>query len=307
MRLRLAIASLVIVSALVPGEVRAQNDPRSALLVSTDWLARNLQNPKLVLLHAGDRRSYDAGHIPGARYVNLDDLSTPDHQSPGALMLQVPELPKLRESLQKLGISDDSKIVVYYNADRYTPATRVILTLDHAGLGAQTALLDGNLETWLAEKRDVSTSAPEAKTGALSPLRARGIIVDGDFVQANIGKPGVSVVDGRAPAFYDGVQTGRGMQAPHKTGHIAGAKSIPYSAVTDTRNRIKSREELAAIFAKAGVKPGDTIIGYCHIGLQATGMLFAARTLGHKVLLYDGSFEDWSARAGSAVETTASK
>lgn len=307
MRIRLAIASLVIVSALVPGEVRAQNDPRAALLVSTDWLAKNLQNPKVVVLHAGDRRSYDAGHIPGARFVNLEELATSDHETPGALMLQVPELPKVRESLQKLGISDDSKIVVYFNGDRFTPATRLILTLDHVGLGAQTSLLDGNLETWRDEKRETTTDATPAKTGSLSPLRARGLIVDGDFVQSNIGRPGVSVVDGRAPVFYDGVQTGRGMHAPHKTGHIAGAKSIPYSSVTDTRNRLKSREELAAIFAKAGVKPGDTVVGYCHIGLQATGMLFAARSLGHKVLLYDGSFEDWSARPGSLVETTAAK
>lgn len=307
MRIRLAIASLVIVSALVPGEVRAQNDPRAALLVSTDWLEKNLQNPKVVVLHAGDRRSYDAGHIPGARFVNLEELATSDHETPGALMLQVPELPKVRESLQKLGISDDSKIVVYFNGDRFTPATRLILTLDHVGLGAQTSLLDGNLETWRDEKRETTTDATPAKTGSLSPLRARGLIVDGDFVQSNIGRPGVSVVDGRAPVFYDGVQTGRGMHAPHKTGHIAGAKSIPYSSVTDTRNRLKSREELAAIFAKAGVKPGDTVVGYCHIGLQATGMLFAARSLGHKVLLYDGSFEDWSARPGSLVETTAAK
>ena len=307
MRIRLAIASLVIVSALVPGEVRAQNDPRAALLVSTDWLAKNLQNPKVVVLHAGDRRSYDAGHIPGARFVNLEELATSDHETPGALMLQVPELPKVRESLQKLGISDDSKIVVYFNGDRFTPATRLILTLDHVGLGAQTSLLDGNLETWRDEKRETTTDATPAKTGSLSPLRARGLIVDGDFVQSNIGRPGVSVVDGRAPVFYDGVQTGRGMHAPHKTGHIAGAKSIPYSSVTDTRNRLKSREEVAAIFAKAGVKPGDTVVGYCHIGLQATGMLFAARSLGHKVLLYDGSFEDWSARPGSLVETTAAK
>jgi thiosulfate/3-mercaptopyruvate sulfurtransferase len=97
------------------------------------------------------------------------------------------------------------------------------------------------------------------------------------------------------------------MHASHRTGHIAGAKSIPYTAITDEKLRFKSPAELAAIFAKAGVKPGDTIVGYCHIGQQATGMLLAAKSLGHKVLLYDGSFEDWSARSGYPVETVASK
>ena len=91
-----------------------------------------------------------------------------------------------------------------------------------------------------------------------------------------------------------------------KTVHIAGAKSIPFTEITDRTLRLKSRDELAALFRQAGIKQGDTIVGYCHIGQQATGMLFAARTLGHKVLLYDGSFEDWSARDG-AVETTASR
>ncbi|MFT3771643.1 MAG: rhodanese-like domain-containing protein [Minicystis sp.] len=57
---------------------------------------------------------------------------------------------------------------------------------------------------------------------------------------------------------------------------------------------LRSTEELAALFAKAGVKPDDGVIGYCHVGQQATAMLFAARRLGHDVRLYDGSFEDWS-------------
>jgi thiosulfate/3-mercaptopyruvate sulfurtransferase len=59
---------------------------------------------------------------------------------------------------------------------------------------------------------------------------------------------------------------------------------------------LKSADEIRAAFAKAGVKPDDTVITYCHIGQQATATLFAARTLGYKVLFYDGSFEDWSRR-----------
>jgi thiosulfate/3-mercaptopyruvate sulfurtransferase len=302
----LGLAALIVVSALVPAPIRAQA-ARSGLLVSTSWLAENLRNPKLVLLHVGSRSEYEAGHLPGARYISLEDISISGHDKPGELMLQVPEPEQLRESLQKLGISDDSRIVVYYGKDWVTPATRVVFTLDHAGLGGQTSLLDGNLDVWRSENREVSTDVPPAKAGKLSPLRLRGLVVDGDWVQANIGKPGISVVDGRAAAFYDGVQRGMGMQGSHKAGHIAGAKSFPFTNITDARMRFRSRDELAVAFAKAGVKPGDTVVGYCHIGQQATGMLFAARLLGHKVLLYDGSFEDWSARPGSAVETTASK
>jgi thiosulfate/3-mercaptopyruvate sulfurtransferase len=307
MKIRLLAASLIVVSALVPSPSRAQQaDPRSDLLVSTAWLAGHINDPNLVLLHVGSREGYDAEHLPGARFVDLDDVSVSEHEKPGALMLQMPDNESLRNRLQGLGIFSNSRVVVYYARDWVTPATRVVLTLDYAGLGAQTSLLDGNLDLWKQEKRAVTKEVPAVKQGTLANLRIKPVIVDGDWVKANIGKPGIAVVDGRASVFYDGVDTGRGMHAPHKTGHIAGAKSIPFTEITDRTLRLKSRDELAALFTKAGVKPGDTIVGYCHIGQQATGMLFAARTLGYKVLLYDGSFEDWSARDG-AVETAARK
>jgi thiosulfate/3-mercaptopyruvate sulfurtransferase len=114
-------------------------------------------------------------------------------------------------------------------------------------------------------------------------------------------------VDGRDAAYYDGVETGGSHGTPHRTGHIRGAFSIPFTSITDDRLLIKSDAELAAIFAKAGVKPNDTVIGYCHIGQQTTAMLFAARTLGHNVLLYDGSFEDWSRHADYPVDNPSEK
>ena len=81
---------------------------------------------------------------------------------------------------------------------------------------------------------------------------------------------------------------------------------MPYSEIADDLNRLKTADQLAALFTKVGIAPSDTIIGYCHIGQQATAILFAARTLGHPVLLYDGSFEDWSLR-NLPVETAPAK
>lgn len=304
----LPIVSLIIVSAFIPAPARAQNpDPRAGLLVTTTWLEQHLRDPNLVLLHVGEPKEYMEAHIPGARYVSLDDISVSDHTTPGGLMLQMPTADQLREKLAALGISSNSRVVVYYGNDWVTPATRVIFTLDYAGLGERASLLDGGMQLWKKEKLPLTRDVPETRKGNLATLRIRPIVVDAEWVKANIGKPGISVVDGRAAAFYDGVQTGRGMWAPHRTGHIAGAKSVPYTEITNEELKLKSATELAAIFAKAGVQPGDTVVGYCHIGQQATGMLFAARSLGHKVLLYDGSFEDWSAHAGYPVETAAGK
>jgi uncharacterized membrane protein YedE/YeeE len=136
---------------------------------------------------------------------------------------------------------------------------------------------------------------PPPRVGKLAPLKIKKTIVDAAYVRANAGKPGMkALVDGRAAVFYDGVDTGGMHDQQHRTGHIAGAGNFPFTEVTDDDLMLRSPDELRALLTKAGVKPGDTILGYCHIGQQMTAVLFAARTLGHKVLLYDGSMQDWS-------------
>jgi thiosulfate/3-mercaptopyruvate sulfurtransferase len=280
-------------AALSLGMPRLATCQRDQMLVNTAWLDKHLHDPKLVLLHVGSQGEYAAMHIPGARYVNLDDISVSEHTQEG-LMLEMPTAESLRERLQKLGISDDSRIVVYYGTDWVSPSTRVIFTLDYAGLGKQSSLLDGGMATWIKEGHKVTDQVPAARAGTLSPLKVRPLVVDAAFVKAHIGKPGVSIVDGRDASFYDGIQNGNTHGAQQRFGHIASARSVPYTEITYDNLLLKSPNELATLFSKAGVQPGDTIVGYCHVGQQATAMLFAARSLGHPVLLYDGSFQEWS-------------
>jgi thiosulfate/3-mercaptopyruvate sulfurtransferase len=287
---------------LICSSVAAAQSPRDALVVSTSWMASHLNDKNLVVLHVGPE--FAKSHIPGARDVDFEALSVSDHSGKG-LMLEMPPADKLRQALVDLGISNDSRIVVYFSdQDFLTPATRVVLTLDYAGLGKNTALLDGGLQAWTAAGNKTTRDASDRRKGTLAALAIKPIIVDAAQVRGRIGKAGVSIVDGRDGAFYDGSDRGGSHGAPHKVGHVAGAKSVPYSSITDDTGRLKSAEQLAALFAKAGVAPTDTIVGYCHIGQQATGMLFAARTLGHPVLLYDGSFEDWSRRDLPVEATT---
>lgn len=271
------------------------------LLVSPAWLAARLADPDLVVLHIGPPDAYARQHIPGARRVTLADVAIP-MQGDAGLHLELPPAGDLRQRLEKLGISDRSRIVVYFADDWVTPATRVVLTLDAAGLGAQTALLDGGLAAWRRAGHAVSDAAPPARAGKLAPLTIRPIVVGASTVVASLGKPGFAVVDARHTPHYDGTETGGSHDRPHRTGHIAGALSIPFDGLYDDQHVLRSEDELRARFARAGVKPGDTVIGYCHIGQYATAMLLAARRLGHPVRLYDGSFEDWSLRAAYPVE-----
>ncbi|MBK8594612.1 MAG: sulfurtransferase [Holophagales bacterium] len=297
----LAILSLARGAALAKEPTAASNS-RESMLVTVAWLAQHLSDPGLVLLHVGDKVEYEAWHIPGARYVAVSDISVSDRTG-GGLTLEMPSAEELRQRLAALGISDGSRIVVYPGKDWLSPATRVMFTLDYAGLGARAALLDGGMDAWVAEGHPVTASVPAPGAGTLSPLKTRPIVVDAGRVREALGRPGFAVVDGRSVSYYDGIDTGGAREKRHCTGHIAGAGNAPFSAVFDDDQKLRSPEELAALLAKAGVKEGDTVIAYCHIGQQATAVLFAARTLGHPVMLYDGSFEDWSRRAGFPVES----
>ncbi|HST08451.1 MAG TPA: rhodanese-like domain-containing protein [Gemmatimonadaceae bacterium] len=291
---------------LKPATVMAQKaDARSQLLVSPAWLAQHVKDPNLVLLQVGDGGDYMNEHIPRARFASLGAISRPESRPDTGLSLEMLPAEALRTALEKLGISDKSNIVVYYAGDWVTPATRVVFTLDYAGLGSRVVLLDGGLEAWKQNGGKVTDVIPPKAAGKLSPLQLRPLVVDANWVRANVGKPGIVLVDARAAAFYDGVRTGSGGPHPLRSGHIAGAKSVPFTGITDDNNVFRSQAELAALFAKANVQPGDTIVGYCHIGQQATGTLFAARLLGHPVKLYDGSFEDWSAHTDFPVENPA--
>jgi len=276
------------------------------MVVNTAWLAAHINDANLVLLHVGDKKEYDAKHIPGARFVSLQDISISDHSGKG-LMLEMPPADDLRQRLEALGISDDSRIVVYYGNDWISPSTRVIFTLDYAGLGDRASLLDGGMGAWTRAGNATTDVVPPAKKGNLSALHLNPIVVDADYVRAHLKSPGTAVVDGRDAVFYDGVDVGGGHAGPHRRGHIAGAHSFPFTQLVDDNNVLRSPDELASLFTKAGVGPNDTVVGYCHIGQQATAMLFAARSLGHKVLLYDGSFEDWSRRADYPVDNPTEK
>jgi thiosulfate/3-mercaptopyruvate sulfurtransferase len=284
----------------------AAPDPRAPLFVSVDWLAQHLNDPNLVLLHVGPAPEYAAAHIPGARLTSVADLSVGDRAGPG-LGVEMPSADTLLRRLATLGISDDSRVIVYYAEDMVYQASRILLTLTYAGLGDRASLLDGGMGAWTAAGRATTTETSRARVSVLTPLRIRNFVVDANYVHSMLGAPGASIVDARDTVFYTGARAGGSAQAPQRAGRIPGAKSVVWSTLTDANFRIRPAAELAAAFAAAGVKPGDLVIGYCHTGQQASAMLLAARSLGHRVLLYDGSFQDWSARKELPIETGPAK
>ena len=276
---------------------RAANQDASAVppVVDGAWLAARLGQPGLVILHVGDARSYAAEHLPGAQHVTFEHISTADSDT--GLALELPPADVLRERLERLGISDDSRIVVYFAGNWATPATRVVFTLDYLGLGARTALLDGGIAAWKREGRPVTSAVATVTAGTLAKRAPKPAVVDAEFVRTHAKRPGYRVIDARAPVFF----SGRG-HGDHRPGHVPGAVNVPYTSVFTDSLRVVSRDSLERLFAAAGVQKGDTILAYCHIGQQATAIVFAARLLGRPVKLYDGSFQDWSRRSELPTE-----
>lgn len=281
----LAILLTVLFSA---GASRASTGvgDNSGLLVTTEWLAKHLDDETLVLLHAHwSRSSYKKAHIPGARFLWLNALAkdTPDRST------ELPSIEEGRGVLKGLGITERSRVIVYFEGQNMTITTRMILTLSYLGLGDHVALLDGGFEAWKSEGRPVSKEIPKVKPGTFLPKPHPEVVTDAEWMRAHLTDPNVTIIDARVKRYFDGV-------AGTPAGHVPHAVNIPYSSVADSTSRMIKPDSLRAVFARAGVKPGSHLVTYCHVGQQATLVYFAGRSIGYDVSVYDGSFEDWADR-----------
>ncbi len=297
---RVSCVALAATLVLNAGEIAAQGDRQAAnpgrepFLVDPAWLSGHLGDPSLVILHLGRPADFSEGHIPHARFVSLDQISTPHGQG---LMLQMPALEQLKDAFEELGVSDDSRIILYAGAPNgLTQAARAFVTLDYAGLGDRTSILDGGLTAWRDAGFPVTDTVEPPHRGSLS-VTPRPVVVDIDWVRANLSNPDVAIVDARTAEYYRGEP-----ERYSRPGHIEGAYSVPFSSVTVPESAtFKSAVELRQIFRDAGVPDGSRVVTYCHIGQQASLVYFIARYLGYDTQLYDGSFEEWSAAPNAPV------
>jgi thiosulfate/3-mercaptopyruvate sulfurtransferase len=272
--------ALAIVAISFPMLVLAQAAAHPEMVVSTEWLAQHLNDPKVVVLHVGSKQDYDAAHIPGARLLSTEDFI--DKSSP--LQTELPSAESLKDAFEKLGVSDDTRVVIYTTA-WYPAAGRAYYTLDYIGHGSQTALLDGSLVRWKAEKREISTTPVVAKKGSLT-LRVhpevRALVEAVKKVSQNGGN--TLLVDSRPEKRYE-------------DGHIAGAAHVFWEETTVNGTKdptLLPPDKLRSLFAARGIKPGEKLVTYCEVGLQASHMYFIAKYLGYDASMFDGSIHQWS-------------
>lgn len=276
----------------------ALNAPPDTMLVTPAWLAERLADPQLILFQVGTRADYDSVHIPGAQFLELRTVSAPRDT---VLPLELPVPAALDSVLEARGVSDDSRIVLYWGSNWVTPTTRIYLTLTWAGLGDRVSILDGGLAAWRAAGHPVTADPPADRAPGHVTIRPRDdVVVTAAWVAEHRTDPMVAVIDARNPRFYTGEDTNY-----TRPGHIAGARSIPFTSVADSSLHFLPPAELDALFRAAGATPDRQVVTYCHIGQQATAIWFAARLTGRDARLYDGSYTEWDRLTEYPVERSA--
>jgi thiosulfate/3-mercaptopyruvate sulfurtransferase len=270
--------------------------PAEQMLVSTSWLAERLSDPQVVVLHVGTPKDYDEGHIPGARLVRLEDITITDERG---LRTQLPRVEALLETFGKLGVTDESRVVVYSANAEIQSATRVWFTLDYLGLSDRISMLDGGLALWQKEARPLSKEAVPAASGGFTARPAPVRVASAEWIRMHLKDPAVLPVDARTPQYYSGADKGMMVRG----GRIPGAISVPYSSFFADDGRLKAPEELRRLL-KAGTTAQEPVrVTYCHVGRQATVPYFVGRYLGLDVRVFDGSFQEWSQRTEFPVES----
>jgi thiosulfate/3-mercaptopyruvate sulfurtransferase len=275
----------------------------SNFLVSTDWLEKNLNNPKLKIIEVSvDTGVYERGHIQGA--VNFKwhtDLVDP-------VKRDIASKENFEKLLRQAGINNDSTIIIYGDSNNWFAAWGAWV-FDIYGV-KNVKLLDGGRKKWEAEKRPLTPLATQVAAGnikvsdANNALRARLI----DVVAVANKKSDTALVDIRSNDEFTGkIFAPAGVQElAIRAGHIPGAVNVPWGQAVAEDGTFKSAEELRKVYAAVGIDGKKPIITYCRIGERSSHTWFAlSKILGYNVRNYDGSWTEYGNSVGNPVINTA--
>jgi thiosulfate/3-mercaptopyruvate sulfurtransferase len=280
---------------------RGRPTVRSEMVVSASWLEQHLNDRDLVVLYVGhDRGQFDSGHIPDSRFVRLDDLVEQHKDS----LNELPPVEDLQATFESLGVGDQSRVVLTGDTGGVL-AARAYFTLDYLGHGDHAALLDGGLETWIAESRRTSTIEGAAARAHFTPHLQPDILVStAQMRELSLGvNKGVSdhvLLDARPLAEFTGIVNS---EAVPKAGHIVGSQSLYWKKLirSEANPQLLDPEQLQQQFMRAGAVPGKSVITYCRTGMQSSFTYFVAKYLGYRAAMYDGSVYEWVRAAGNEL------
>lgn len=279
---------------------------RMESLVSTQWLADEMAAGDLRIvdasLHLPDAarvagEEYEAGHIPGAVFMNLAELVDLDAPCDNTL----PSPAKFASRMQNLGLGDGSRIVLYDDSDIHSAARAWFMLKMFGAHGV--AILDGGLAKWKAEGRPLEAGRKTLRhrhyTAWSDPKRLR----DKHDLLGNISSRAEQVIDARGAARFAG--NAPEPRAGISPGHIPGAINVPYAAMLTPGGTFKDKAGLTATFTDAGVDLSRPVITTCGSGITACVVAFGLHLIGkNDVALYDGSWAEWGADPATPKEVS---
>lgn len=269
------------------------SDPKT--LVSTDWLKDHLRDPDLRILDASwylpaegrdARAEYDAAHIPGARFFDIDEIS--DQRSD--LPHMAPPVEKFMSRLRKMGVGDGHQVVVYDGAGLFS-APRVWWLFRLMGK-TDVAVLDGGFPKWQAEGGPVEDLPPVIRDRHMTVRRQAHVVRDVTQVASAAKLGDHEILDARSPGRFSGTEP-----EPRdglRSGHIPGSKNVHYRTLLNADGTMKDPEALRAVFDMAGVDLAKPVITTCGSGVTAAVINLALSRMGKdNHALYDGSWAEW--------------
>jgi thiosulfate/3-mercaptopyruvate sulfurtransferase len=271
------------------------------VLVSTEWAAQHLDDPKVRLVEVDvDTSAYDQGHIPGAVGWNWQ-TQLQDNIRRDLITKQA-----LEQLLGRSGISNDTTVLLYGDNNNWF-AAYALWQLKYYG-HKDARLINGGRKKWLEEKRPLTTEPPKISpatyraTGPDESIRARKEDVFSILESRTRG----SLVDVRSVDEFTGkIIAPPGMsETAQRAGHIPGAANVPWAQAANEDGTFKSADQLQQLYGSKGVNGKDEVIAYCRIGERSSHTWFVLKYLlgFDRVKNYDGSWTEWGNLVGAPIE-----
>lgn len=282
-------------------------------LVSTDWLAGRLDRDDVRAVDAtvvldldtwaanSGRRAYDAGHVPGAVFVDLiGELSDPAGDAglpPGVRTYRLPSADRFAAAMERHGIGDGTAVVAYDTTNGMW-AARLWWMLRLFG-HERVAVLDGGWAAWQAEGRPVSTAAPAPAPARFTARLQRRLLATKEEVEAAVRDGGgTCLVHALTPALFRGEE----QAALPRPGRIPGSRNVPFAELYDETGRMRPAAELRARFADVLADDPRRVVTYCGAGIAAAADALALARLGVEAAVYDGSLVEWASDPSLPME-----